>query len=327
MCRRVIMWGMSCLIAGLLGAVWMVTDVGAASRPAAQQGDPQAPALGKWSTSKERSLQVSSPSRVDESGIVPVRIVAPGQARVSLRWQGKTYPLKMLDGQAVTLLPAPDKRPASGSCTLEVQADGAKVRRTVAVRAVRWPVQKLSVEPRYVNPPQAVSQRIASERKRTAEALSRARAERLWQGTFVRPLKHMTTTNVFGGKRFFNGQLRSRHRGLDLRGATGTPVRSVAAGRVLLAEEQYFSGNMVYVDHGDGLLTLYCHLSRIDVRPGERVRAGQTLGLVGATGRVTGPHLHLGVRLRGQMVNPLALFALPEALSSRIDKQPRRVSH
>lgn len=309
------------VLAVWLGIVWLCvvvagSEVFAAARPADRAGDPQTPVLGAWSVSGSRPLQVGAPSSVDESGILPVRVVAPGQARATVRWLGKTCVLKLDGGQAETFLPAPAKRPKSGSQALVVQAGGVEVRRAVAVRAVRWPVQKLKVAPKYVNPPQSVSRRIAAERKRTAEALSRAWSERLWKGAFVQPLKRMTTTNVFGGKRFFNGELRSRHQGLDLRGATGTPVRAVASGRVLLAEEQYYSGNMIYVDHGDGLLTLYCHLLRIDVRPGERVQAGQTLGLVGATGRVTGPHLHFGVRLRGQMVNPAALFVASKALQS-----------
>ena len=299
----------------------------AGSSSVERAGDPQAPALGAWSVSGGRPLEVASPSSVDESGILPVRIVAPGHTRVTVRWLGKAYALKLVDGRGGTLLPAPAERSKSGLRTLIVQAGGTEVRHIVAVRAVRWPVQKLKVAPKYVNPPKSVSRRIASERKRTAEALSKAQASRLWTRGFVQPLKHMTTTNAFGGKRFFNGQLRSRHQGLDLRGATGTPVRAAASGRVLLAEEQYYSGNMIYVDHGDGLLTLYCHLSRLDVRPGDRVQAGQVLGLMGATGRVTGPHLHFGVRLRGQMVNPVALFAMSEALLSAPDRNMGRSAH
>ena len=311
---RIFVWGMLFGVVGVLCLALACTNGLAASKNAARFGDPQAPALGAWSASGGRSLQVASPSRVDESGILPVRIVAPGQTRATVRWMGKTHVLKLSGGQAGTLLPAPADRPKSGSGMLVVKAGSEEVRRAVAVRAVRWPVQKLKVAPRYVNPPQKVLRRIASERRRTAEALSKAQPARLWKKGFVRPLERMTTTNAFGGKRFFNGQLRSRHQGLDLRGATGTPVRAAASGRVLMAEEQYYSGNMIYVDHGEGLLTFYCHLSRLDVHPGDRVQAGQILGLVGATGRVTGPHLHFGVRLRGQMVNPMALFAMSEAL-------------
>ena len=320
-------WRTLCGVVGLLCLVLAGSDVLAASKGSASLGNPQTPVLGAWSVSGKRSLQVASPSRVDESGILPIRICAPGHARATVRWQGKTYTLQLVDGQTGTLLPAPADRPKSGTGTLVVKAGGEEVRRTVAVRAVRWPVQKLKVAPRYVNPPQQVSRRIAAERKRTAEALSRAQSARLWEQGFIRPLERMTTTNAFGGKRFFNGQLRSRHRGLDLRGATGTPVKAVASGRVLMAEEQYYSGKMVYVDHGDGLLTFYCHLSRLDVRPGERVRAGQILGLVGATGRVTGPHLHFGVRVRGQMVNPMALFAMSETLLTAPDRRQAQPSH
>ncbi|MBO4312006.1 MAG: M23 family metallopeptidase, partial [Desulfovibrionaceae bacterium] len=101
-----------------------------------------------------------------------------------------------------------------------------------------------------------------------------------------------------------------RHMGADMRAAEGTPIRAAAAGRVLLAEDQYYGGNLVYIDHGQGLMTLYCHCSRLNVRPGDWVAAGQVIGLAGSTGRVTGPHLHLGVRLYGEMLNPLSLFLL-----------------
>ncbi|MDR2695609.1 MAG: M23 family metallopeptidase [Deltaproteobacteria bacterium] len=115
-------------------------------------------------------------------------------------------------------------------------------------------------------------------------------------------------SSAFGLRRIFNGQPRSQHKGLDLRGAAGTPVLAMADGTVALAEELYFSGNVVYLDHGLGLFSMYAHLSAIDVRPGQQVSAGQALGKVGSTGRVTGPHLHLGCYALGMAVDPTPLM-------------------
>jgi murein DD-endopeptidase MepM/ murein hydrolase activator NlpD len=121
----------------------------------------------------------------------------------------------------------------------------------------------------------------------------------------------------FGARRFFNDQPRSPHSGIDLRAAAGTPVHAVGAGTVVLAAEHFFGGNSVYIDHGGGLISVSMHLSRMLVKQGERVTPGQVIGEVGATGRVTGPHLHFGVRWHGARVDPGLLLgpvaAIPTA--------------
>jgi murein DD-endopeptidase MepM/ murein hydrolase activator NlpD len=114
----------------------------------------------------------------------------------------------------------------------------------------------------------------------------------------------------FGSRSIFNGEERAPHAGVDFRGATGTPVRAPAGGRVVLAEDLFFTGQTVVIDHGLGLYSLLAHLSRLDVAPGQAVAQGDTVGLLGATGRVTGPHLHWTVRLNGARVDPLRVVAL-----------------
>ena len=117
-------------------------------------------------------------------------------------------------------------------------------------------------------------------------------------------------TSSFGRRSVLNGQARSPHSGTDFRAATGTPVRAPNGGRVVLAADQYFSGNTVILDHGQGLFSFLAHLSRITVRDGQIVARGEEVGLSGATGRVTGPHLHWTVRLDGARVDPLSVLAL-----------------
>lgn len=120
---------------------------------------------------------------------------------------------------------------------------------------------------------------------------------------FILPVRGELSSH-FGLRRFFNGEPRAPHAGLDVAVARGTPVKASAHGRVLAVDDYFFNGRTVFVDHGNGLITMYCHLDRIDVKAGEAVRKGQRIGLSGMTGRATGPHLHWSVMLNGAMVDP-----------------------
>jgi murein DD-endopeptidase MepM/ murein hydrolase activator NlpD len=135
-------------------------------------------------------------------------------------------------------------------------------------------------------------------------------ARRLWQGPFLLPVAAPAGGN-FGARRLFNGKTRSRHGGVDFAAPQGAPIMAPAPGRVALAEDQYFSGGTVILDHGGGLFTTYFHMSSIDVAPGDLVVPGKQIGKVGATGRATGPHLHWGARLRGSRIDPVSLQKLP----------------
>jgi len=125
---------------------------------------------------------------------------------------------------------------------------------------------------------------------------------------FIKPL-HGVTTSLFGHRRFFNGQPRSPHSGLDIAADTGTPIIAAGHGTISLADELYFNGNTLFIDHGQGLITMYCHMSKLLVEQGQHVRQGEQIGLVGATGRVTGPHLHWSVSLNGNRVDPQVFMA------------------
>jgi murein DD-endopeptidase MepM/ murein hydrolase activator NlpD len=171
-----------------------------------------------------------------------------------------------------------------------------------------FPTRRLTVAGRFVDPSPEELDRIRREAARLEAIFGTVTMpDRL--DTFAPPLPGVPGSN-FGSRSVFNGEPRAPHAGADFRGATGTPIAAPAAGRVALAEELFFTGQTVVIDHGVGLYSLLAHLSRIDVTPGQAVARGDVVGLLGATGRVTGPHLHWTVRLNGARVDPLRLVAL-----------------
>jgi murein DD-endopeptidase MepM/ murein hydrolase activator NlpD len=161
----------------------------------------------------------------------------------------------------------------------------------IAVAGTRFPSTNLSVAPQFSSPPEEVLERIRRESAMVRAMLARVSPEWLMRGEF-QPPRPIDVTSPFGQARMFNGELSSRHTGLDLRGRTGETVKVAGRGRVAFAGNLYFAGNVVYVDHGLGVYSGYYHLSRIDVAEGDLLEAGDQVGLVGATGRVTAAHLH-----------------------------------
>jgi len=145
------------------------------------------------------------------------------------------------------------------------------------------------------------------------EIFSRIRSEPLWRGSFLLPLKG-TVTTPFGVRRIINGRYRSFHSGVDIAAREGSPILATNDGMVILAQKLYLEGNTVIIDHGLGLYSIYLHLAEVFVRKGDKVKRGERIGLVGATGRVTGPHLHWGIKLLGQRVDPMALIELSKGL-------------
>jgi murein DD-endopeptidase MepM/ murein hydrolase activator NlpD len=180
----------------------------------------------------------------------------------------------------------------------------------LAVAHAERPTSRLSVPKRYVEPDKRTRARILKEQVLKRERLSAITPEPLLDGPFA-PAVAVPTSEVYGVERVFNGKKQSVHLGLDYRAPSGTPVLAVNAGRVLLARDLFYEGRCVAIDHGRGLVTLYLHFSRLDVKEGERVAKGRRLGLSGASGRVTGPHLHLAARWRGLYLDPASLLALP----------------
>jgi murein DD-endopeptidase MepM/ murein hydrolase activator NlpD len=185
-------------------------------------------------------------------------------------------------------------------------ADGTTYELSVAPRTFR--TRTLTVDDAFVNPPAAVVERIDREAAELNGLWASASPAKLWAGPFIRPVGD-PANSAFGTRSILNGQPRSPHSGADFSSAAGTPIKAPNAGRVVLAGDRYFTGNTVIIDHGLGLFSLFAHLSEMAVKGGDSVQTGEVVGKVGATGRVTGPHLHWSVRLNGARVDPLSLLA------------------
>jgi murein DD-endopeptidase MepM/ murein hydrolase activator NlpD len=179
----------------------------------------------------------------------------------------------------------------------------------LTVEHAERPTSRLTVAKKFIEPDAKTRARIERERALKARLLAVITAERIASGSFAPPTT-VPTSEGYGVERLFNGKRQSVHLGLDFRAPTGTPIAAVNAGRVVLARDLFYEGRCVAVDHGRGLVTLYLHLSRLDVQEGAAVARGQRLGLSGSSGRVTGPHLHLAVRWRGIYLDPVSLLAL-----------------
>ena len=203
---------------------------------------------------------------------------------------------------------------ANGSIQIERRRMGGRESRALQVADYPYDVQHLTIEDEsrvHLSADDLARVERESARIRPLWSLGGAPDFALPLGP---PLAALPEGGRFGARRVINGEPRSPHTGADYAAATGTPVLAVAAGRVALAEEHFFAGNSVFLDHGDGLISMYFHLSDIAVEPGQRVERGDPLGRVGATGRATGPHLHFGLRWHGARVDPALLMQPPDAL-------------
>jgi murein DD-endopeptidase MepM/ murein hydrolase activator NlpD len=207
---------------------------------------------------------------------------------------------------------------APGSYSLDLTGERAannatlNFSRKLAVAAAKYPKIKasLSVDQKFTEPTPEQLKEIDESKKVKEDYLNRVSSEREWSGKFVAPAD-AAISDVFGSERIFNGKTSSPHQGLDFRVPTGTPVAAMNGGTVLLARPLYYEGDFIVIDHGQGLLTLYMHLSEFKVKEGDVVKRGQEIGLSGGTGRATGPHLHVAVRWQGTSLDPARLIELP----------------
>ena len=201
-----------------------------------------------------------------------------------------------------------------GSYPLELHGESSagqaiSFEKKIPVQHRRYPRVVLKVPERYTAPNPDEQRKIAEDKKIKEEAFKTLSSDRQWQGPFAPPVSS-PISEIFGVQRVFNGSVKATHQGLDFRAHAGTPIAAVNRGKVILARPLFFEGNCVVIDHGQGLLTLYLHLSKFLVAEGDEVKKGQEIALSGGTGRATGPHLHLAVRWQGEYLNPQTLLAL-----------------
>lgn len=238
----------------------------------------------------------------------------PGLEAVHASWSERRVPFVRQDDEWITVIGVDLDVPA-GERSVEIElsyADGRTQRReeSLSVASVSFPTTELTVDPGYVELSPENQERAARERREIGEIYSTLTPEAYWNEPFIVPLDGVEGGRNFGHRRIFNGQPRAPHSGADLSAATGTPVHAANRGRVVLAKDLFFSGNAVFLDHGLGVYSVYLHLSEINVEPGTMVERGDVLGLAGATGRVTGPHLHWGARVLDARVDPFSLLEL-----------------
>ena len=243
-----------------------------------------------------------------------IRVTAPRDAKVTGEWQG--HALQFFAGRggsAWYALAGVDVETAAGPSTIKVSIhrhDSAREETAaITIHPAHYRTSSISVQPKFVEPGPEEKKTIEEAVKAKQKAFASSAERPLWMGDFAAPV-NAQATDSFGTRRMYNGKLASVHKGMDFRAPMGTVVRAGNAGVVVLAQPLYFEGNCVIVDHGLGLMSVYMHFSKIEVKPGQQVAKGERLGLSGATGRVTGPHLHWAVRWEGAMLDPAKVLRL-----------------
>jgi hypothetical protein len=255
-----------------------------------------------------------TPAQVESGSPELIRVDAPAIAVLEGDWLGRKLDFfRGRDGDAWYALAGVDVESPPGPSTLRIVehsgSDTLDLSRPVEIHPAPYRTSSLSVAPKFVEPGPEALQQIEVERKLKDSVFAASSNEPLWEGNFHKPVSS-TPTASFGVRRIFNGKLASIHKGMDFHAATGTPVRAGNSGVVVLARPLYYEGNCVVIDHGLGLFTISMHLSRIDVKEGQHLATGDHIGLSGATGRVTGPHLHWAVRWQGAYLDPAKLLRL-----------------
>lgn len=242
-------------------------------------------------------------------------------ADLKLRFENKNVhffiPPAGRSGQMVALVPIPFKsKPGPRALSISWKNSGQPRQRLLAFRTVSgsYRSEHLKVDPSKVNPNKQDQQRAAKEAREVRRIYAAASSQPYWKAAFQKPLDSKITS-PFGNRRLFNDKLASYHSGIDFRAPLGTPVKAANRGTIRLAKDLFYAGSTVLIDHGAGVFTIYAHLSRREVSVGQRVMRGQIIGRSGESGRVSGPHLHWGVKLNGQNVDPLQFMTLISRLA------------
>lgn len=259
------------------------------------------------------TMQISVRARSLRPGEVVVLTIVPSQPADTIRVRAFDRDMPAYqDGGSWRAIVGVDMDVKPGVYHVSVESgNGANVARgsyDLTIVARTFQTRRLTVNQAFVTPPASEQPRIEREAVLLAEKWKSSSPSRLWTTPFVQPVPH-AANSAFGTRSIFNGKPRNSHGGADFLSPAGAPVHAPNAGRIAVARSLYFSGHTVIIDHGLGLFSTLAHLSRIDVREGDIVTSGQLVGLVGATGRVTGAHLHWAVRAGDARVDPLSLLA------------------
>jgi murein DD-endopeptidase MepM/ murein hydrolase activator NlpD len=260
-----------------------------------------------------RDVRLTAPSSVSRGeGFVCRFNPVAGGSGYQLEWLNKTLDLAVGAGDEVVdilLGVGLNRKPGSQRLRLTYMLDGERqtLQQAVDIKDKTYPTQRLTLPKQMVNLSDQNLSRYYKEKEVVTEVLSHRSQGRFWSLPLARPVPG-EVSSAFGLQRFINDQPRSPHKGVDFRGGMGVPIKVCADGIVDLVGDHYFSGRSVYVDHGQGVMSMYFHLSEIDVREGQVVRKGEILGKMGKSGRATGPHLHFGLYLLEEPVDPMPLF-------------------
>lgn len=247
---------------------------------------------------------VIDPAAAPLGGLVAVRVKGSDP---SGSFEGKPLRFFRTGAESVALIGIDLDHPA-GRFPIEVStARGGRVRRELEILSREFPEERLTVAREYTELDRRTLARVKREKKLLDSLWLRPSPRRYWKGAFLPPALG-EAGSPFGLRRYFNGEPRSPHAGIDIRAGLGAPVRAANRGRVVLAQELFFTGKTVVLDHGLGLFTVYVHLSQMDVRSGNVVEKGHEIGKVGATGRATGPHLHFAARVGDARIDPEGLL-------------------
>lgn len=274
-----------------------------------------AAACGVLSLHAQPGAVVLTPSVVETGSPELIHVDALPSATLSGSWMGHRLEFfRAADGGGWFALAGVDVKAQPGPSALQIteKIRGGLTRdlsTTVNVLAGHYRTETITVAPRFVEPPASAVAEIEAEVALKDKVFTASAPQPLWNGDFRVPVS-AAPTDSFGTRRTYNGTLAGVHNGMDFRAHTGTPIHASNSGVVVLARKLYFEGNCVAIDHGLGLYTISMHLSHIDVHEGEQVEKGQLLGLSGATGRVTGPHLHWSVRWQNAYLDPAKLLKL-----------------
>jgi murein DD-endopeptidase MepM/ murein hydrolase activator NlpD len=225
-------------------------------------------------------------------------------------YESQEAPFFKSDQSWIALIGVPHSTKVGGSgVTIEVTRDGKKIAYEMPFEVIegQYKSEILKVDPKLVNPPKKAMARIKRESTEIGAIYRNWTAKKYWKGPFVFPVAS-AMTSPFGTKRLYNGETQGFHQGLDLKAQIGTPINAPAPGKVVLSKNLYFTGYTVLLDHGLGLFTVYGHMSKLKVKRGQEVKAGQLLGLAGMTGRSNGPHLHWGAVVNRVKIDPLDLI-------------------